>query len=282
MKAFKTLFLGVFLACATVVCASSSQDDKFFQPRELIQVSNDDVQMAYDQTSAEVVVKAKSAYEMYCRSQWLKATMKGNNIVVEAERNTGFVPRTAKVILTTKKENVSRVVSFTQAPEPGHDQYYALPTTGNIMPMVKMDLSKATHDPWIPEIYKNRSLMGHPIKIKNNTYESAICTHAKSVFKVQLNGAMRFVSDIGIDDEVLVRTPENHGDAKYIILLDGKEVASGHIKLLDKLAQHIDVNTHGAKIMELILDPNGSNWGDHISLGNPYFELTSAKPELID
>ena len=282
MKIFKTFFLGAFLFAAGSAVASSTPDVKYFQPRELIQVSNDNVEMAFDQTSAQVVVTAKSAYELYCRCPWLKAKQEGNNIIVTAEPNEGFVPRTARVILTTTKENVSRVINFTQKPEPGHDKYYPLPTEGNILPMVKMDLSKATHDDFIKEVYKNRSVEGGQVKIKNNTYETSVATHAKSVLKVRLNGAMHFVTDLGIDDAILTRTPENHGDAKYQFLLDGKEVAAGRMTILDKTAVHIDINTHGAKVLEIIFDPNGSNWGDHISMGNPYFELTADKPELID
>ena len=44
---------------------------------------------------------------------------------------------------------------------------------------------------------------------------------------------------------------------------------------------HLDINTHGAQMMQIVLDPDGSNWGDHIDLGNPYFELTADKPELV-
>lgn len=282
MKTLKTMFLCALLTGGVGLGAKASTDVKYFQPRELIQVSNDNVEIAYNQTSAKVVVTAKSAYELYCSCPWLKVKSEGNNITVEAEPNTGFLPRTARVILTTKKENVSRVINFVQSPEPGHDNHYLLPTEGNIYPMVKMDLSKATHDPFIKEVYKNRSVEGSPVKIKNNTYETAVSTHAKSVFKVQLNGAMRFVADLGIDDAIVSRSSNSFGDAKYQILLDGKEVAAGQITLADKQAAHVDINTHGAKVMELIFDSNGSNWGDHVDIGNPYFELTAGKPELID
>lgn len=270
------------MLAACTVSAVASTDVKYYEPRDLIQVSNDDVQMSYDQTSETIRVASKSAYEFYCRSTWLKAEDKDGQITVSAEPNTGFVPRTARIILTAKKENVSRVITITQKPEPGHDQYFALPKQGNILPLAELDLSKATHDNYIKEIKKNRSIDGKEIRLKNNRYESAIATHAKSVFNIKLNGAMRFVTDLGIDDGILSRTPHDHGDAAYRILLDGKEVASGRITILDKEAAHVDIDTHGAEMMQIVLDPNGSNWGDHIDLGNPYFELTADKPELVD
>ena len=277
----KTLLLALTAGMIAFSQAEAQKIKKFYEPRELIQVSTDNVQMAYNQTEETVFITANSPYELYCRSQWLKASEQSDKIVVSATPNDSFVPRTARIILTTKKENVSRVISVTQKPEPGHDQYFALPTEGNLLPMAKMDLSKATHDKYIKEILIDKSVDGHKIKIKNNTYESAIATHAPSQFNIKLNGAMRFVCDLGIDDEILTRTTNNHGNALYKVLLDGKEVAVGRITILDKQAVHLDINTHGARMMQIVLDPDGSNWGDHIDLGNPYFELTAEKPELV-
>lgn len=274
-----SLFMGIL---AAGMLSAASPDIKYYQPRDLIQVSTDDVQISFDQTEASVFVTAKSAYELYCRSPWLTATEKDGLILISAQQNDNFVPRTARIILTTKKENVSRVVTVTQKAEPGHDKYFALPTEGNFVALAKLDLSKATHDKYIKEILVDKSVDGHKIRIKNNTYESAIATHAPSTFKIKLNGAMRFVCDLGIDDEILTRTTNNHGNALYKVLLDGKEVASGRITILDKQAAHLDINTHGAKVMEIEFDPDGSNWGDHIDLGNPYFELTADKPEVVE
>lgn len=283
MKKINALFAGVAMLMAGSVCTIASPDVKYFQPRDLIQVSSDEVSMKYDQTTDQVVVTAKSAYELYCRSSWLKVSQEGNLLkITTVGQNEEFVPRKARIILTTKKENVSRVITVTQMPEPGHDQYFALPKEGNILPMAKMDLSKATHDPYIKEVLVNKSVDGHQIRIKNNTYESAIATHAPSKFVVKLNGAMRFVADVAIDDDILSRTAHNHGNALYKVLLDGKEVAAGRITILDKKPAHLDINTHGAQKMEIILDPDGSNWGDHVDFGNPYFELTADKPELVE
>ena len=257
----KTLLLALTAGMIAFSQAEAQKIKKFYEPRELIQVSTDNVQMAYNQTEETVFITANSPYELYCRSQWLKASEQGDKIVVSATPNDSFVPRTAR--------------------EPGHDQYFALPTEGNLLPMAKMDLSQATHDKYIKEILIDKSVDGHKIKIKNNTYESAIATHAPSQFNIKLNGAMRFVCDLGIDDEILTRTTNNHGNALYKVLLDGKEVAVGRITILDKQAVHLDINTHGAQMMQIVLDPDGSNWGDHIDLGNPYFELTAEKPELV-
>ncbi len=282
MKPFSFLLRGLLLAVAGTAAVSAMADDKYFQPRELIQVSDDNVQMTHDQTSASVTVQTKSAYEFYCRSPWLKATLDGNTVRISATENKLFVPRTAKIILTTHKENVSRVISVTQKPEPGHDKHFALPTQGNIYHMTDMDLGKATHDPYISAVLKNRAVESKQAKIKNNTYETSIGTHAPSTFKIQLNGALRFVTDLGIDDEILKKDVSSHGDATYKFLLDGKEAASGRITITDHNAVHIDIDTHGAKILEIVFDSNGSNWGDHIDMGNPYFELSADKPVLVD
>ena len=75
---------------------------------------------------------------------------------------------------------------------------------------------------------------------------------------------------------------DNHGNALYKVLLDGKELAAGRITILDKQAVPLDINTHGAKEMQIVFDPDGSNWGDHIDLGNAYFELTADKPEIVE
>lgn len=283
MKSISRTWLLALMAGMVAFSQTEAQENrKFYEPRDLIQVSTDNVQLPFDQTEASIYVTAKSPYEFYCRSNWLKASEQDGKIVVSATPNDNFVARTARIILTTKKENVSRVITVTQKPEPGHDQYFALPTEGNILPLANLDLSKATHDKYIKEILVNKSVDGHKIRIKNNTYESALATHAPSQFNIRLNGAMRFVCDLGIDDDILTRTPNNHGNALYKVLLDGKEVASGRITILDKQAAHLDINTHGAQMMQIVLDPDGSNWGDHIDLGNPYFELTADKPEVVE
>lgn len=261
----------------------TTPDVKYYQPRELIQVSMDSVVMAYDQAEAEVYVTARSAYELYCRSTWMQVRQEDDKLIITVQKNENFVPRLARIILTTKKENVSRVITVTQKTEPGYNRYFALPATGNIYPMTEMDLSKATHDPWIKAVVKNKSIEGRKVKVKGNTYQTTVSTHAASVFKVKLNGAMRFVCDLGIDDEVLsVSDPSTHGNASYKVLLDGKVVAGGNLLLTDKKAVHIDINTHGSEVMELEFGNNGSTWGDHVDLCNPYFELTAGKPVLID
>ena len=95
LSAIAGLFAAGMLSAAT-------PDIKYFQPRELIQVSTDDVQISFDQTEASVFVTAKSPYELYCRSKWLTASEKDGQILISAQQNDSFVPRTARIILTTK------------------------------------------------------------------------------------------------------------------------------------------------------------------------------------
>lgn len=252
-------------------------------PRDLVQLSNDNIILSHEQTDAEVYVQYKEPkHVFFCSSQWMKATEKDGKITIQATPNEFFSPRTAHIIITTEKNNVSRVITVTQNPEPGHNEYYSMPKGDNILPLADMDLSKATHDNFISEVLKNVSIDGHKIRIKNNTYESAIATHAKSMFKIKLNGAQKFVADIGIDDDILTRTVDNHGNVLYYVLLDGKQVATGLITVMDKKAVHLDIDTSGAKTMVLLFDTNGSSWGDHVDMGNPYFVLTTGKPELIE
>ena len=283
MKPFTNHLRGLLTAALmTAAATTASADDKFYQPRELVQVSNDDVQLAYNELSSSVFVQTKSAVDFYCRSPWLNATLEGSTIRITATENPLFVPRTAKIILTTRKENVSRVISVTQKPEPGHNQHFALPAQDSICPMASMDLSKATHDPYIASVLKNRAVESSQARLKNNTYETSVGTHAPSSFKIQLNGATRFVTDLGIDDEVLKKDTATHGNATYRLLLDGKEAASGTITIGDRDAVHIDLDTSGAKTLEIVFDTNGSNWGDHIDMGNPYFVTGAGKPVLTD
>ncbi len=282
MKPITNLLRTLPLVIATMAALAATADDKFYQPRELIQVSDDNVQMAYNQLSASVAVQTKSTCEFYCRSPWLNASLDGNTIHITATENPLFVPRTAKIIITTRKENVSRVISVTQNPEAGHNEHFILPVRANIYPMTDMDLTKATHDPYISTVLKNRAVESNKPKLKNNTYQTTIGTHAPSSFKIKLNGATRFTTDLGIDDAVLNKDANSNGDATYKIMLDGQEVASGRITITDHDAVRIDIDTNGAKILEIVFDPNGSNWGDHIDMGNPHFEISTDKPILID
>lgn len=261
----------------------STPEVRYYQPRELIQVSNDSVVMAYNQAEAEVFVTAQSPFELYYRSPWLSVKQSGDKLTLTAQQNEAFLPRIARIYLTTKKENITRVITVTQKAEPSHDQHFSLPAGDNIYPMTQMDLSKATHDSWIKAISINKSIEGRKVKVKGNTYQATLSTHAASVFKVRLNGATRFVCDLGIDDEVLlVSDPSTHGNASYKVLLDGKTVAEGNLLLSDNKAVHLDIDTSCASEMELQFGTNGSNWGDHVDLCNPYFVVSGEKPVLID
>lgn len=251
-------------------------------PKNLIKVSNDDVQIQYNETSAQVTIEQAPAFVLFYASDWMTCTQEGNVLNITTDKNTLFVPRKAIIILTAKKENLSRVITITQSPEPGHNNYFTAPKSSEYCLLTNLDLSKATHDGFIREVKKNESIDGHKVRIKNNTYETSVSTHAKSVFKFKLNGATQFVTDLGIDDDILSRDAETHGDVNYFVLVDGKEVVKGNIKITDKEAVKLEIDTKGANEMELIFDSNGSNWGDHVDLGNPYFKITGRSPEVIE
>ncbi len=125
----------------------------------------------------------------------------------------------------------------------------------------------------------NGTIDGNRITLKDTVYVSGVGTHATSQIIVKLNGATRFVSRVGVDDEVKANALKNsrEGVCSYRVLLRGEdnntvEVASGTVSVLDKTTPLLDVDCNGWKYLILESDAGEVNWSDHLDWANAYFE----------
>ncbi len=142
-----------------------------------------------------------------------------------------------------------------------------------------MELTKGTTG-WDGHPSRNNcTIDGNPITLRDTVYTSGAGTHASSKIIVKLNGATRFVSRVGIDDEVATANnyDNRYGTANYKVSLQGEDntvrvVAEGYITAVDPHTQLIDIDTSGWKYLILESDAGELNWGDHVDWANAYFE----------
>lgn len=143
-----------------------------------------------------------------------------------------------------------------------------------------MDITKTTTGWSGHPTQANLSIEGNPLTVKDTVYASGVGTHATSEIIVKLNGAGRFVSRVGIDDEVKTSTRplDNRAICTYSVVGKGDRpettLASGIIKATDEWSQQVDVNCDGFKYLILRFDSEGGsgNDSDHANWCNAYFE----------
>lgn len=158
------------------------------------------------------------------------------------------------------------------------------PTGENICLLSALDLSTITCLSG-ETVRANKSTQNNPITVRDTVYTTGVGTHAPSVAIVKINGATRFVTRVGIDDEAdNADDKANHGIASYTIRkhVDGDKtgvvVAEGTIDRRDAGAVRIDLDVTGWDYITLEAGQNGQAWADHVDWANAYFEYSGVKP----
>lgn len=148
------------------------------------------------------------------------------------------------------------------------------PTEGpNLCLMSNMDLTKITcfDDEGRTKVRKNLSTLGREMVMKDSVYACGVGTHAPSKALVKLNGATRFVANLGIDDGADLK--DAHGIVNYFIRAykaDGKTakvMKSGTIYRTDKATVKVDLDLTGYAFLELDLQDGEHPWADHVDWG---------------
>jgi chitodextrinase len=100
---------------------------------------------------------------------------------------------------------------------------------------------------------------GHTISLHGVTYAKGLGCHAQSVITYNLGGQYtRFVSDIGIDDEV-----GSGGSVVFQVWADGTKLYDSGIMTHDSVTQHVDVDVTGKSQLQLVVNPGGGISNDH-------------------
>lgn len=164
-----------------------------------------------------------------------------------------------------------------------------LPEGDNIHALSTLDLTKVTcfDDNGRTKVRADKSTLGNPIIVRDTLYTSGVGTHAPSKAIMKVNGATRFVSRLGIDDEattlaehsivdyeIKLCTPDNHA---------GNVVKSGRITRQDENSVKIDIDLTGADYLVLDLQAAGKTWDDHADWACAYFvcEADAELPEMV-
>lgn len=253
--------------------AAEAQEDLRMEPNTLNFGSEAD--------TATVKVEGETDYELFWKSDWMECSEKEDcSLEIRVEPYDRFYPRRACVTVTSRATNYSRVLEVRQVGDNGRPAAMAAPEGSNLLMLSDMDLSKAKPY-YIREVHKNKSVDGNQLSLKATKYENGIGTHAPTALVFKVNGAKRFRADVAIDDEVLLSENPRYGNATFRILVDGKEIERGALRLFDNDVVAMDVDLEGAEYLTLEFGSNGSANGDHISLGNACFEVEGEAPRAV-
>ncbi len=161
------------------------------------------------------------------------------------------------------------------------------PSSDNICLLSSLDISKITCLSG-EKVYADASTNNNPITIRGTVYTSGVGTHAPSRIVVKVNGATRFKTFVGIDDECYVDAGlDNHGVADYVVTAyrpdnkTGEVVARGNITMKDAAPAEIDIDVTGWDYLVLDADEGTQPWADHVDWANAYFEYLGTKPAII-
>lgn len=159
------------------------------------------------------------------------------------------------------------------------------------IPLSSLEIGKATCG-W-GTIKADRSIDGNAIILRDTTYTSGVGTHAPSQIIVKLNGSVtRFVTRVGVDDEVLPQAQgnANYGNCNYRVSLkaengDVRVAAEGTIKATDRTTPLIDIDVNGWKYLILEAENGvGGNSCDHVDWAGAYLvfeDQNSTRPIIV-
>jgi alpha-galactosidase len=121
----------------------------------------------------------------------------------------------------------------------------------NAIWLESLDLTKMSQDYGTPAA--RHTVDGNPLRLKGVEYPHGVGTHARSEFRILLNGAAtRFTSMVGLDDE---RTGQ--GSIVFQVWVDGKMAAISPELHGGDAPRFIDVDLKGAKRLMLIVGDAG-------------------------
>ena len=162
----------------------------------------------------------------------------------------------------------------------------APPSGNDICLLSSLDLTKVTYfnDGNKNKVYADKATFGTPLIIAGNTYATGVGTHAPSKFVVKVNGAKSFHAVFGID--AAAPTQAEHGIVNYEVITynsskQSSTVKSGTITVNDAAGVQVDVDLTNVVYLVLNFDKGAQAWGDHVDLGNAYFNYAGKAPQLI-
>lgn len=123
---------------------------------------------------------------------------------------------------------------------------------------------------------RNMSVTRTPIQIAGRRFSVGLGTHAKSLFRIRLDGkALRLHSFCGVDDNA--KSPE--ASIEFRIVGDGKELWRSGVLRWNQPAVEADVVLTGVRMLSLIVEDGGNGIGyDHADWAEARIEYTGRVP----
>ena len=121
---------------------------------------------------------------------------------------------------------------------------------------------------------RNRSVAGNPLRLRGQTYQHGIGTHAPGTFQIDLGGrGVVFQASAGIDDEV-----GRSGTAEFRVLGDGKRLWSSGVLRGGGEVKPCEVPLRGVKVLELVVDTTPDGFAnDHTDWVDAKIEYAGSK-----
>ncbi len=192
---------------------------------------------------------------------------------------TGVFSKTIPIAAGNNKIQV-KVVSKDEAAE----RIYMFDIKGiSEMPLSDMDMQEGSSNGWEGhDILMNKSVEGNAIRLlvdrETKTFESGIGGHAPMtiIYDLEGKGFTSFSAYIGVDQEV-----SSTASITYEVYLDDELVkSSSSVMTFETDAELIQLNDlAGKRTLKIVVDPNGSNSSDHVSLGDAVFQTALAEAE---
>lgn len=106
---------------------------------------------------------------------------------------------------------------------------------------------------------------GNTLALNGVTYDKGLGVHAPSKVSYYLGGnASRFISDIGVDDEISADDSQTYGTVEFQVLADGEKVYESGVMTPTSDTKHINLDIKGVDLLELVVTDAGDRTaGDH-------------------
>ena len=185
---------------------------------------------------------------------------------------------------STKKSTLAALMALMPLYSNAQQATVTPPQGDNICLFSSMKLNKITgYKEGGANVNADKTCFGHDIVMKDTLYKSGVGVHAASKALIHVNGATRFVANLGIVDEAANRP--DHGIVDYVISYYKNKkktlIKKGVIDRRDTSSLKLDLDLTGYDYLELDLQTGKVNWADQAAWANAYFVYEGKAPKTI-
>lgn len=145
------------------------------------------------------------------------------------------------------------------------------------VPLGSLDITKMSYGA-VGEVTRDKNLLGAPIRIGGKEYAAGVSTHAFSDMKIAVNGATRFMAEVGIDGQ-----QGRNGSVQFKIFGDNKTLWRSSLKRGGEPADNVDISIKGYEVLELAVTDGGDNYNsDWANWADAAFLVEGTHPVALD